>query len=197
MASLSPYTFLNTDRIGADSTDKTQQNLSNTQYSTYTLTNHFSQNLSDQHVKFAIDQPTMTFNGLTNGNGVNATVVDDESVLLLKTEQQRALEKLQLFQRPFNTVPYLGRGSCDPALESQLQQGELASDKKSVSTIMEKSFADYSLYPTDDKMKERINDPSTSVEEAALDGWIRGGASTREMSNDDVMKNSNRPNTFF
>ena len=39
MASLSPYTFLNTDRIGADSTDKTQQNLSNTQYSTYTLTN--------------------------------------------------------------------------------------------------------------------------------------------------------------
>lgn len=197
MASLSPYTFLNTDRIGADSTDKTQQNLSNTQYSTYTLTNHFSQNLSDQHVKFAIDQPTMTFNGLTNGNGVNATVVDDESVLLLKTEQQRALEKLQLFERPFKTVPYLGRGSCDPALESQLQQGELSSDKKSVSTIMEKSFADYSLYPTDDKMKERINDPSTSVEEAALDGWVRGGASTREMSNDDVMKNSNRPNTFF
>lgn len=197
MASLSPYTFLNTDRIGADSTDKTQQNLSNTQYSTYTLTNHFSQNLSDQHVKFAIDQPTMSFNGLTNGNGVNATVVDDESVLLLKTEQQRALEKLQLFERPFKTVPYLGRGSCDPALESQLQQGELSSDKKSVSTIMEKSFADYSLYPTDDKMKERINDPSTSVEESALDGWIRGGASTREMSNDDVMKNSNRPNTFF
>lgn len=197
MASLSPYTFLNTDRIGADSTDKTQQNLSNTQYSTYTLTNHFSQNLSDQHVKFAIDQPTMTFNGLTNGNGVNATVVDDESVLLLKTEQQRALEKLQLFERPFKTVPYLGRGSCDPALESQLLQGELSSDKKSVSTIMEKSFADYSLYPTDDKMKERINDPSTSVEESALDGWIRGGASTREMSNDDVMKNSNRPNTFF
>ena len=139
----------------------------------------------------------MTFNGLTNGNGVNATVVDDESVLLLKTEQQRALEKLQLFERPFKTVPYLGRGSCDPALESQLQQGELSSDKKSVSTIMEKSFADYSLYPTDDKMKERINDPSTSVEESALDGWIRGGASTREMSNDDVMKNSNRPNTFF
>lgn len=197
MASLSSYTFLNTDRIGADSTDKTQQNLSNTQYSTYTLTNHFSQNLSDQHVKFAIDQPTMSFNGLTNGNGINATVVDDESVLLLKTEQQRALEKLQLFERPFKTVPYLGRGSCDPALESQLQQGELSSDKKSVSTIMEKSFADYSLYPTDNKMKERINDPSTSVEESALDGWIRGGASTREMSNDDVMKNNNRPNTFF
>tara|TARA_B110000967_G_C18778072_1_gene506689 strand:+ start:93 stop:686 length:594 start_codon:yes stop_codon:yes gene_type:complete len=197
MASLSSYTFLNTDRIGADSTDKTQQNLSNTQYSTYTLTNHFSQNLSDQHVKFAIDQPTMSFNGLTNGNGINANVVDDESVLLLKTEQQRALEKLQLFERPFKTVPYLGRGSCDPSLESQLQQGELASEKKSVSTIMEKSFADYSLYPTDDKMKERINDASTTVEESALDGWVRGGASTREMSNDDVMKNSNRPNTFF
>ena len=115
----------------------------------------------------------------------------------MKVEQSRALEKLQLFERTFRTVPYLGRGSVDPALESQLQQGELASDKKSVSTIMEKSFEDYSLYPTDSQMKERVTDPSHTVEEAALDGWIRGGASTREMSMNETMKQNNRPSGTY
>lgn len=197
MASLTPYTFLNTDRIGTDSTDQTQRNISNTQYANYMLTDHFSKKVSDDHVKFAVNQPTMTFNGLTNGNGVGANNVDNESLLLLKSEQQRALEKLQLFERPFKSVPYLGRGSCDPALESQLQQGELSGDKKSVSTIMEKSFASYSLYPTDNKMEEHVNDPSNTVEEAALDGWIRGGASTREMSINEDMQKNNRPNGVF
>lgn len=197
MASLSPYTFHNTDRIGTDSTDQTQRNLSNTHYSNYLLTDHFSKNVSDDHVKFAVQQPTMTFNGLTNGNGLNGNVVDTESLLLIKSEQQRALEKLQLFERPFKTVPYLGRGSCDPALESQLQQGEVSTDKKSVSTIMEKSFAAYALYPTDNKMEQRVTDVSNTVEEAALDGWIRGGASTREMSMDESMQKNNRPNAMF
>tara|TARA_B110000967_G_C18901767_1_gene576094 strand:- start:1161 stop:1580 length:420 start_codon:yes stop_codon:yes gene_type:complete len=139
----------------------------------------------------------MSFTSLANGNGIGGQVVDNESNLLLKTEQERALEKLQLFERPFKTVPYLGRGSCDPALESQLQQGEMMSEKKSVSTIMEKSFADYSLYPTDNKMEKQVSDASHTVEEAALDGWIRGGASTREMSTDESMKQNNRPNNMF
>lgn len=197
MASLSPYTFHNTDRIGTDSTDQTQRNITNTQYANYMLTDHFSKKVSNDHVKFAVQHPTMTFNGLTNGNGISANNVDNESLLLLKSEQQRALEKLQLFERPFKSVPYLGRGSCDPALESQLQHGELSSDKKSVSTVMEKSFAAYSLYPTNNKMEEHVNDASNTVEEAALDGWIRGGASTREMSMNDDMQKNNRPNGVF
>ena len=197
MATLNPYTFNNTDRIGSDSTDQTQRNISNTQSSNYMLSDYFSKNLSDQHVKFAVQQPMMSFISLANGNGIGGHVVDNESNQLLKTEQERALEKLQLFERPFKTVPYLGRGSCDPALESQLQQGEMMGEKKSVSTIMEKSFADYSLYPTDNKMEKQVSDASHTVEEAALDGWIRGGASTRDMSTYESMKQNNRPNNMF
>ena len=197
MASLNLYTFNNGDRIGSDSTDQTQNNLSNTKFANHMLTDHFSKVTSSDHVNFAVAQPTLSFNGLTNGNGLTGHLVDDESNLLLKTEQERALEKLQLFQRPFHSVPYLGRGSVDPGLESQLQQGELAGDKKSVSTIMEKSFADYSLYPTDDKMEDRVKDPAHTVEEAALDGWIRGGAATGEMSLDEAMKQNNRPSGTF
>ena len=102
MASLNLYTFNNTDRIGSDSTDQTQDNVSNIKYANHTLTDHFSKFLSDDHVNFATQQPTLSFNGLTNGNGIGGNLVESESSLLLKTEQERPLEKLQLFQRPLS-----------------------------------------------------------------------------------------------
>jgi hypothetical protein len=197
MSFTNSYTFNNMGRIGADSTDATQKNLYNTRFTNYTLANYFSQTTTDDHVNFAIKQPTMNFNGTTHGVGLNPSIIDTDSLLTLKTQQERAFERVQLFERPFLTVPYLGKGSCDPALESQLQQGEMISDKKSVSTIMEKSFSKYALYPTDDNMEERVKNPSYYVEESALDGWIRGGMATREMSADEVMKKNNRPNVAF
>lgn len=192
MANLYPYTFNNNGRIGNDTTDLTQQNLANTQYTNHMLTNYFSNNVSDNHVQFAVQQPTMSFNGLTNGNGINSAFVDTESVLQMKSGQERHFEKLQLFPRPFVTVPYLGRGSCDTNQESRLQQGENVSDKKSVSTIMENSFNAYFLYPTDSNMIERTTNASHLVEESALEGWVRGGITTREMSIGESMKQQSR-----
>jgi hypothetical protein len=194
MASISSYQFNNMARLGEDSTDQTQRNVSNTRFGNYTVANYFSKNLSDDHVKFATQQPTVNFNSLSYGNGLNGSVVDVDSLLTINKESERGYERIQLFERPFLTVPYLGRGSCDPTLESQLQQGELVSDKKSVSTIMEKSFAQYALYPTDDKMQEHMKN---SVQESALDGWVRGGVSTREMSSDESMVKHNRPSGSY
>ena len=197
MSSTSSYFFNNAGRIGDDVTDQSQRNVYNTRFTNYTLSDYFSDKTTDSHVKFATKQPAVMFSGTTHGSGLHSNVVDDESILKLKTEQDHAVEKLQLFQRPFLTVPYLGRGSCDPALESQLLQGEMISDKKSASTIMDKSFSQYALYPTDKKMEERVNNAAHNVEEAALDGWVRGGMSTREMSTDEIMKKNNRPNASF
>jgi hypothetical protein len=73
----------------------------------------------------------------------------------------------------------------------------MITDKKSTSTIMDKSFSQYALYPTDKKMEDRVNNAANYVEEAALDGWVRGGMSTREMSTDEIMKKNNRPNASF
>lgn len=182
MSLISSYLFNNTDRIGMDVTDDTQRTLQNTRFSNYTLSNFNNESTSDSHVKFATNQPIMTFNAVNGGSGVGANAVDFESMLHLKNEQERPLEKLQLMQRPFLTVPYLGRGSCDPALESQLLQGEIVSDKKSVATVMTKSFADYALYPTDSNMEERVKNPAFTVEEAAMNGWVRGGSSARNVS---------------
>jgi|TARA_B100000902_G_scaffold253712_1_gene240199 hypothetical protein len=197
MAELTAYTFNNTGRIGADIEDLSQRTLDNTRYANHTLSNNFSSQLSNHHVKFALDQPTLNFSGVTHGNGLHPTSIDHESNLIIKTEQQRPFEKLQLFQRPFSTVPYLGRGSVDPTLESQLRMGEAVTDRKSTSTIMDKSFNEYYLQPTDDKMENYVSDPSNTVEEAALDGWVRGGMTTREMTVDEAVQKYNRPNGTF
>lgn len=197
MATISSYMFNNADRIGSDATDQSQRTVSNTRFANYTLSNYFSQNSSNSHVDFATSQPTMMVGGTVHGHGLTGTSADNESNILFKMVNERPLEKLQLMPRPFSTIPYLGRGSCDPTLESQLQQGEIVSDKKSVSTIMDKSFSKYALYPTDNKMEERVHDSRFTVEEAAMNGWVRGGAATREMSSDAYLKQNNRPSGLF
>ena len=164
------YLFNNNDRLGSDVTDQTQKNLHNTRFANYMLSDFVSDKKSETSIKFATQQPTV----MVNGGGVSPSVIDTNSVLLLKTEQERALEKLQLFQRPFVTVPYLGKGSCDPVLEAQLMQGEMVSDKKSVSTIMEQSFGKYALYPLDNQME-------THVQNSVLDNDWRHGQDTRNV----------------
>ena len=173
------YPFHNNDRMSNDVIDNTLQTNSNNSYMKYILTDNASDTCS--YVKFATEQPMVSFSGMTHGHGLNGRVVDNESSLILKNTNERPLEKLQLNQRPFATVPYLGRGGFNITMESQLQQGEIASDKKSINTITEKSFMVYSMHPVDDKMKERVVNPSHNVEEFALDGWVRGGVPTREM----------------
>lgn len=197
MATISSYLFNNTDRIHADLPDQSQRTLYNTRFANYTLSSFFNDKISDSHVNFATSQPTMTYTGMARGAGLGGSIIDADSYLMYKTENERPLEKLQLMERPFLTVPYLGRGSTDPTLESQLLQGEKVSDKKSVSTIMDKSFSKYSLYPTDSQMEERVKNPSHNVEEAALSGWVRGGMATRDMSADANMAKNNRPSASF
>ena len=163
------------DRLGFDSS---RRNESNTKYANYILDNQFSASKSDDHVMFATLNPTINFRGTVGG--LPASAVDYDSLLVIKTEQQRAFEKLQLIQRPFATVPYLGRGASDPVMESRLQQGETANDKKSVSTVMDKPYTEHKDFPMMSSLKDRVTNAAFSVEEAALSGWVRGGQSSRE-----------------
>lgn len=174
MSIISNYVFDNMARIGADVTDNTQQNIGNTRYANYMLSNYHSSIVSGSHIQFATQQPNIMFGDIIHGKGIHGSVVDVESALHLKKENERPLEKLQLFERPFLTVPYLGRGSCNPDLESQLLQGEMSSDKKSVSTMSEKSLSSYVIYNGNDN-----SDKYSKVEEDALNGWTRGGLGSR------------------
>jgi hypothetical protein len=77
--------------------------------------------------------------------------------------------------RPFLTVPYLGRGACNPTIESQLQQGEMVRDRKSVmntSPVMD----GYTLYCSEPQ--------ENKVEEVALQDAFRGGIASRMIAFD-------------
>lgn len=171
---MSSYLFNNLGRIGTDLTDNTQKNLYNTRFANYMLSEYQTTHPTQNSIDFATSQPSLMVNG-SIGTGINGSVIDNDSFLMLNTEQARSLEKLQLMPRPFLTVPYLGKGSCDPLLESMLQQGELAHDKKSASTMAEQSLMKYAMYPTDSDMEEHVSKPI----DAALGGWTRGGENSR------------------
>ena len=178
---INDFTFNKMNRIGTDSVDNTVSNMKNIKTSNYMLSSYFSESLTDDTINFVSTQPTMNINGLAvGGKGINGHLIDNDSNLIINVGQERPLEKLQLMPRPFITVPYLGKGSCNVDEESKLLQGENIYEKKSVSTIMDKSFMPYTtLYPTQGQEDQR-SDPRYKVEESALDGWVRGGASTRE-----------------
>lgn len=180
MSIIGDFVFNNLGRIGADEVDSSQQNIENAKYANYMLDNFLSDKSSKDHVNFATEYLSMNFRGNPGGAGLPGQVIDEDSKLM-HPESDRSLEKLQLNQRPFTTVPYLGRGFGNPVLESQLQQGEAVADRKSLNTIMEKNFMDYKDYPLLSEVKDRVNDPAFSVEEVALDGWIRGGVDSRNI----------------
>jgi PPE-repeat protein len=173
---LHSYTFNQMGSLKADAPDQTQQNVQNTRFGNYSVANYFSNTTSDNQVKFASQ-----YLGFVPSNlGISSAAVDIESQLFNKIESERSDEKLQLFARPFLTVPYLGRGGGNPTLESQLQQGQIVRDLRSVSTVTENPYIDYQTYPMRDDLKKQIGNPANSVEELAMDGWRRGGVSARE-----------------
>ena len=182
--SASNYKFNNQDRIENDSGTLTQTTLQNDRYASYTTTNYFSDNSHDEQIQFATSQPAIVPVGVIGG-GVGGNNVEGETLLLLKTEQERALGRLNLMERQFLTVPYLGRGAGDPTLELQLREGEPMSEKKSVSTVTAQTFMGHTLHPSSKDMEEKSG---VRIEESAMKGWVRGGADTRAPIDGDLSK---------
>lgn len=172
------YTFHQSGRLGNDEADKTQSTIQSTRYLNSVLSHYSDDKSSTAYVNFATQYPGMMVSGTNEGQGLGGLSVDHESNLLWKTTPDRPHEKLQLHTRPFLTIPYLGKGSVDPTLESQLMQGETVRGKKSVSTVMEQNFNPIDQYPLDAQKKAKAGH---TVEEFALDGWSRGGRSARDM----------------
>ena len=178
MQSWSSYEFHHTGRLDSDETDKTQQNMQNTKFANYMLSNYVSENiLSPSYIDFESRNLLMT-TGNPTGPGISGDVIDVNSELTMNYVIERPFQKLDLNPRPFLTIPYLGRGSCDPDTETKIKQGEYFFDKKSVNTIMDKNFTNRSIsFPVSD------SEPNENMlEEAALNGWVRGGSRTRDFT---------------
>jgi hypothetical protein len=134
-------------------------------------------------IALATSQPGIMYNGGYN-SGAGGCNIDNSSKLLIGSIQTHPRCHIDLFQRPFATVPYLGRGSVNPVMESQIQQGEQIVNKRSVSNLSEKSYIKYHQTPLLPAVQEKINNPANQIESVASDGWVRGGVPSRELTRD-------------
>jgi hypothetical protein len=190
MAYVSDFTFNGMSRIGNDSCCLDQNSIQNSQACSYTLQNYFAQDCAMNGAKaLAVTQPGINYSG-SFSMGVGGCNVDDSSKLLIGGIQTHPKSRIDLFGRPFATVPYLGRGSVDPILEAQIQQGEAVTNKRSVTRLTEKSYLKYQTTPLIPEVKQSIQNPSLMIEGMASEGWIRGGVPSRELTRDSEFYNS-------
>ena len=184
MANITSYAFENMSRIGNDSCALDQESVQNVNACNYLLQNFFINDCKmNNPISLATSQPGVFYNGPSNV-GSGGCVVDDSSKLSIGSLQTHPKCRLELFQRPFATVPFLGRGSASPILESQIQQGEQGTNKRSVTNLGERSYINYHNTPLQPEIKSRLTNPAYCVEGAASEGWIRGGLPSRDLSRD-------------
>ena len=148
------------------------------------LQNYFATDCSMKRpIDLATSQPCVNFKGGFNV-GAGGCNINDSSNLQIGTIQTHPKCRIDLFHRPFATVPYLGRGSVDPVTEAQIQQGESVTNKRSITRVGEMSYIQYQNTPLLPDLQQRFTDPATCIEGEASQGWIRGGMPSREWTRD-------------
>ena len=180
MASVYDYTFHKSTRIGQDICDLTQQNIQNSAASTYMVDSFVPGGPFADAVKFATSQVEVNFKG-GHQVGIGGSNIDDNSALS-RVALSKPRCRISLLERPFATVPYLGRGKRNVVVESQIMQGDLRSNRKSINPSSEVSYLGYSQTPMIPSLKTTISNPANLVEGVAAEGWVRGGVPSRELT---------------
>jgi len=184
MAHVSDFTFNTMGRIGSDNCSQDINSIENAQACSYLLQNYFTSDCNMSKAKqLAVTQPGINYSG-SMGSDMCGSNIDDSSKLLIGSIQTNPKARIDLFQRPFATVPYLARGAVDPILESQIQQGEAVTNKRTVTRLTEKSHLRYRTTPLIPEMQQTVQNPDNIIEANASQGWIRGGVPSRELSRD-------------
>lgn len=180
----SGYTFNNLSRIGLDDCNLSQTDIQNVSSCNYMTQNYFASDCSMRKpIELATTQPGIMYNGghMVGAGGCN---INDSSKIQIGTIQTHPKCRIDLFHRPFATVPYLGRGSVNPVIEAQIQQGEQIYNKRSANDHGETSYIKYHQTPLLPAVKQRFSDPANKIESVAANGWIRGGIPSRELTRD-------------
>lgn len=182
MASVYDYTFYEPTRVGDDSCDISQRNVQNSEAATYILDNFRPACPMKSAIEFATSQPNVNFTG-SHQVGINGCNIDNNSELSI-TKITKPKCRISLLQRPFATVPYLGRGRSNPVLESKLIQGDLANNRKSANPSSEVCYIGYQNTPMIPSLQSTITNPANLCESSAAEGWIRGGLPSRDLTRD-------------
>ena len=183
--------FFGQSRIGTDLCGVTQEDMQNDMFNKYMTHNYYSENCGMRNtVEFATNYKSMNFSaagGMGNQCDIGGCNIDTNSRLWSVPTHSKA--RISLFQRPFLTVPYLGRGPGDPMTEAHLQQPNSIANRKSVNPLSEASFIPLSQYPLLPEIKHSVTNPAHLVEGVADPAWVRGGIPSREITKEYTKNN--------
>lgn len=186
MSTTSEYTFFGMANVGEDSSCLSQRNVQNTMACNYTTQNYFEKDSTMRQTRqLATSQPGIMYNGSKQTCPGGTNII--ESTKLRHADQDRANCKIDLFMRPYVTVPCLRRGYGNAILEAELQQGEQVSTKKKHNDLVDHNISltetNYSGYNAEGLMTHKQLAP-VSVDENREGSWVRGGVSSRDLSKD-------------
>lgn len=182
MASISDFKFSNMSRIGNDDCSMSQRNIQNTESANYMLANFFLADCNmSKAVSLATSQPDINFTG-SHQVGVGGCNVDINSNLLIDKNINHPKCRISLYQRPFATVPYLGRGPVEPETEFKIQTGQAVSSRRTETHLTEQSLLPYHNTPLIPEVASTIDNPANLVEGVADKNWVRGGQPSRELA---------------
>jgi len=175
------YTFDNLARINNDNNYLDERNIQNKNNLNYRLTSYNDNSNFENTVSFALKQPNVFYKSGYSEGGINGSVIEQNNKLKLTTIT-RPDEKIVLNQRPYLTIPYLGKGIGDPDIELELKTGENISNRKTINEMSEKPNIQHNTYPMIESLKENIQNPDNLIEENAKNGWVRGGEFSRDFA---------------
>jgi hypothetical protein len=142
----------------------------------YRVRNHYDcECLAPDTTQTATNNVMMFF---TNGHDVGSCVIDDHTKLRVGATRKFPRCPTQLYTRPYNTVPYMGRGPGNMVLESQLAPGEDTTVKRSCNTLSGVNIPHY-FTPLVPHMEYNVQNPEHIVQEVVDSNWIRGGSNSR------------------
>jgi len=176
MSTLVNFNFDQLSRIGNDSVASTQENILNINYANYMTYNPYKMDCKGA-LAFSTSQPNVFMKG-TNGIGPGGCNIM-ESTILEKSILTNPHIKISLHERPYKTVPYLGKGNVDVGLENQLLWGDSLREKKSIIKLNENECVGLEDYPL--MNAEQLTDPRRHIESIADKNWVRGGVPSREI----------------
>ena len=132
--------------------------------------------------KLALSQPNVNFADGFGNSGMNGCNIDIDSELRNNRKGITNLNCIQnLNERPFLTVPYMGRGLGDVSSELDIKQGKQTWVSRSCNTLADMDYTDRHMIPLLDEVRQNIQNPNNLVQEAASEDWVRGGIPSRQL----------------
>ena len=157
----------------------------------YMVNNLTSLGCENNISKIVFEQPNIYYRDGYGNSSLNGCNIDKDSCMRngsMITNQGNNPQ--QLFERPFLTVPYMGRGVGNSCTESELLTGDQTGTKRQCNTLSEITIDNY-FTPLVSCLQSNVQNPQNLIPEVAKTGWVRGGVPSRQ-----IVKNINYSRNF-